>query len=460
MWWQEGQAPSEAGKNRWSLLVTVLHRALRSDHDGWNHHRREYRPETAALRAGAWTIEGARSRWRAPWIALLTPASTSPEQIAAAWGEIDAVILDYDDTFAATPRNLEHARATLRTLREHPLPVPVGLRPRPVWLREPTITVDGEPAIAAAVDVATFLDMLAERCSCFVCLPKIATQEEAERWARALAAAERVVGLPEDSLVVILQVELLAAVFEIDELLWTLRNRAVGLAAGRWDYFASVVRTLGTEVVFPPAEILGNEMPFLWASFHAIAQAAHRRGVLAAGSVVMGTPAAGSTVTLEGKQWEAQLGFGATWVTDPSWAPLLRKVLAGAHEPTRRSERQLAEALLTVPSVQAISVRALERTLRQLAGFVDAWRRGRAVLVHGRQVEDLSTAEARRALLWNWTLHEVPLLEGDRLTAEQYRWWCKRVAGTDGVEILEELVLGKQLNAPLPRVLPPRDEED
>ncbi len=449
-------------ERRWEQVATILHRALRPHGDNWAVAARGYRPDTAHLRRATWQL-APRPEWiTTPHVAWLVPATAQRHTLQSGVRHVDAVILDLDDTFAPSHTNLERAHTLFAELAEHPLPLPVGVRVRPVWLRDPRVTVAGEPAVAAAVDAAAVLVQLASRQPCFLCLPKVTTFEEAAAWESALAESEALLGLRRGTVPAVVQLELLPALFQAEEIVWALRERVFAVAAGRWDYVASAIRHLGDQPgrCIPPPDALTTSDPFLSASFHALAQLARRRGAVAAGSVVSRPFGDALDRVLGEKRWEAALGFQACWVSDPAWGPFVREALrtVAGLEPQSSDEDDLAQQLVSVPSWPAVPLTAVERTLSLLACFLEAWQQGHGTAACGNGTEDLSTAEARRAALWHWLRQAVPLDDGRRLTPALYRTVRDTLVSAETAPLLDALVCEPRLSRPLPAVVSPASQ--
>lgn len=442
---------------RWAALLAVVHRALAgAQQRQWQ--CLGFREDTAALRVAEWQVHAAPAWLGERTVELLVPAHRAPGFLQHLH-EVDSIIVDFDDTFAPSAENLAKAAAALTELGQARLPCPIGLRPRPAWLRDPLHRVDGEPAIAAAVDIASFLSACAHQARLFLSLPKVTGITEAVAWEQALTEVEQLLGYPHATIRVNLQIELVSAVFALDEILWALRDRAVSVAIGRWDYVASVARAvaLSSAMVLPPVEALSSTRGFLRAYLEQVVTVAQRRGLLALGGVVMTMPGSDPDSALLERQREAELGYSGAWTNDPATAPAIRSLFRTAtprHTP-RAADEDPARALWDLPMVEHVAAAAVHQSIRQLGAFVMAWQRGEAVVVSSGLVEDLSTAEVRRAQLWQWLHHSVQLEDGGRFDHDRYRRWRDTSVPLGARPALDDLLVHAPLEMPLPVVLPP-----
>ncbi|WP_051913672.1 aldolase/citrate lyase family protein [Thermorudis peleae] len=442
-------------------LAAVLHRALRAE-SGAGPREARFRDDTQAVRQADWCVALPPSLARQQ-VTLLVPAGDATALVRGLASGADTVLLDFDDTFAPSLQNLRRGWAHLATLsvRQPGMPL-IMVRPRPAWLQDQTVYVDGEPACAAAVDVAYYLTAVASHGSAWLYLPKVATMEEACAWDQALTAAEQALAWQPNAVRVIVQIECLSAIFQADEILWALRNRALGLNAGRWDYCASVIRSLGR--VLPPLparDQLTSQTPFLAAYLRQLTRVCQRRKALAIGGVANLATDERARAVLAEKQWEAQLGFHGAWAGHPEAVPLVRQAyhavtsMVPAVPAARGDESTIAQQLCTLPTIASLPVAALQRALNKLAAWLRAWQAGNALVVHDGEFEDLSTAEVTRAQLWQWRWHRVQLDDGDWLTEERFQTECQSVGDAALSRLLAELTADTAIDHPLPSLVSP-----
>lgn len=297
----------------------------------------DFLPETASTRAGDWKVSG-------------PPAEPG-----------DRPLLDLSGGISPTWPNLIAAYRSAAA-------GPVLLRPRGLHLTEKHLTIDGEPAVAAFVDVGLHLAEAGPEGSPRLALPMLESHLEARLWADLLTWIEGALGRPAGWVAVTVPVETIWAAFEADELLYELRERAVALTPARGDYLFSLVKTFrgaGTDYVLPQRDALDGSAPFLQAYADLIAGTADRRG--------LGGP--GSEVAVTGKD------------------------------------------LLDIRSVPpTVTADGLRRTVEVALEYLVNWLAGTgAVTIAGHPV-DLATAELCRSQLWQWRRNRVALEGGRRIT--------------------------------------------
>ncbi len=239
------------------------------------------------------------------------------------------------------------------------------LEPRGFHLTEKHLVVDGRPAVATLVDTGLFL-VRHERSA--LSLPLLESHLEARLWADVLAFVEEALGRPPGSITVSVPVQTVWAAFEMDELLYELRDRAVGLTPDRDAYLFSLAKTFrgaGPEYVLPERRLLDDSAPFLHAYTDLVAATAHRRG--------LGAPGVESTVT--GKD------------------------------------------LLNIRSVPpTITLEGLRSTVEDALEYLVNWLAGTGPVTAGGEPVTLATAELRRSQLWQWRRNRASLVGGRRIT--------------------------------------------
>jgi len=443
----------------WHELAIALDRAFRA-HRPRQWHCVGFASATAALRQASWKVRPAPAWLRRRTVELLLPADRADAAVQVPHA-IDSVIVDYDDTFAPSPANLQKAAAAVQRLAAAAPAVPLGIRPRPRWLSEPRPPNGSEPLCAAAVDLAHALALLRGHAQLFVSIPKLTGREEAAAWDQVLRIAEARLGWEEGTLRVNIQIESVSAVFEIEEIVWELRTRAVSLTVGRWDYLASIARTLvgSTAQTLPPFETLSAGDGFLAAYLDHLVDVAERRGLRAVGGVVSDGSPAYREGLLRARRAEAERGYRGAWVTDPGVAPAVRTLFGAS--PGRRwlvaSEEERLAALWDLPPLAEIPVAAVRQSLNRLSAFARGWRRGLGSVMVDGETEDLSTAEARRSQLHLWLAQRALLDDGRRLDERTLRDIAADCLPAEGQAIVERLVQVRP-ELPLPEVLPPGEE--
>ena len=329
------------------------------------------------------------------------------------------------------------------------------VRPRGWHLDEHHVQVDGEPASGALLDFALYLfhnhAPLAERGSGpYFYLPKLESHLEARLWSDVFRRAERSLGLAPATIKATVLIETLPAAFEMDEILFELRDHVVGLNCGRWDYIFSFLKTFRerAEFVLPDRSTVGMERPFLAAYAELLVRTCHRRGAFAMGGMAAQIPvkddparnAAALELVRADKRREARAGHDGTWVAHPGLVALARAeldaLLAGPnqlHVPgtTRPIGR---DELLAVPR-GPITAQGLRHNLSVGVRYLAAWLCGQGCVPIDGLMEDAATAEISRAQVWHWLRHGAVLDDGRKVDLALVR---AALAGVLG-ELLRDL---------------------
>jgi malate synthase len=315
------------------------------------------------------------------------------------------------------------------------------VRPRGWHLPERNVEVGGEPISGALFDAGLHLfrnaRALLERGSApYLYLPKLEHHDEAALWHDVLSWIEQALGLEHGVVRTTVLIETLPAVFQMEEILYALRERSYGLNAGRWDYLFSAIKTFRDrpEKVLPDRRDVTMTVPFMRAYTELLVATCHRRGAFAMGGMAALIPArddeeatarAVAAVTAD-KRREAGDGFDGTWVAHPAVISVAEEAFDAVlgerpNQIDRRRDDVTADAgaLLdlgaTAGTVTEAGVRAACRVGYL---YLSAWLGGRGAVGIDNLMEDAATAEICRAQLWQWTRHGTRLDDGRTITRE------------------------------------------
>ena len=318
------------------------------------------------------------------------------------------------------------------------------IRPRGWHLDEAHVLVDGSPISASLFDFGLVLfhnarEQLDRGSGPYFYLPKLESHLEARLWNDVFVHAQDRLGISRGSIRATVLIETILAAFEMDEILYELRDHAAGLNAGRWDYIFSIIKKFRSrpEFVLPDRASVTMNVPFMRAYTELLVRTCHRRGAHAMGGMAAFIPSRrdpevnerAMTAVRADKERESSDGFDGTWVAHPDLVPLANEVFTGVlgerpHQKERsRDEVSVAPAELldvTVPggSVTEAGVRAnVSVGLAYLASWLD----GNGAAAINNLMEDAATAEISRSQLWQWRVQRVPIDGGAPLTAERYR---------------------------------------
>ncbi|WP_298751173.1 malate synthase A [uncultured Serinicoccus sp.] len=340
-----------------------------------------------------------------------------------------------------SPEGKEYA---LTTTDQGRLPT-IVMRPRGWHLDEKHVTVDGQRVAGGLVDFALFMCASARAQldagkGPYLYLPKMEHHLEARLWNDAFVLAQEALGLPRGTIRATCLIETFPAAFQMEEILWELREHSAGLNAGRWDYLFSVIktyRTRGADFVLPDRAAVTMTAPFMRAYTELLVRTCHRRGAHAIGGMAAFIPskdeevnaAAFQKVTAD-KQREADDGFDGSWVAHPGMVPTCREVFDRVlgdrpHQLDRtREDVQVRPAdLLAVSATPGeVTERGLRANIEVGIRYLSAWLTGRGAVGIHHLMEDAATAEISRSQVWQWLHQGVTLADtGETVTRELVR---------------------------------------
>lgn len=314
-------------------------------------------------------------------------------------------------------------------------PAVLIVRPRGWHLEEKHVLVDGDPISASLFDFGLFVfhnasTLQAKSRGPFLYLPKLQSYHEAALWDAAISHAETELELAAGTIKVTVLIETLPAAFEMDEILWSLRSRIVGLNCGRWDYIFSYIKTFRArrDHVLPERGQVGMSAPFLKAYSELLIKTCHRRGAFAMGGMaaqipISNDPAANDAALARvraDKQREARAGHDGTWVAHPGLIPValeeFDKVLTGPNQLARsREDVHISADDLLIAPVGTISAAGFENNIDICVRYLAAWLDGLGCVPIHHLMEDAATAEISRAQLWQWLHHQDLRLDDGRV---------------------------------------------
>jgi malate synthase len=418
-------------------------------------------PRLAALLAGerpTFSSEGPRTdpTWRvaptpddlqARWVEITGP--TDAKMVINALNSGASVFMaDFEDANSPTWENMVLGQANLTAAIERRLRfasdegksyrlneklATLLVRPRGWHLPEKHLLVDGEPVSGALFDFGLYFYHNAQRLidrgsGPYFYLAKLENAREAQLWDDVFRHAQTRLGLPVGTIRATVLIETILAAFEMDEILYALRDHASGLNAGRWDYIFSVIKKFQTQFVFPDREQITMRAPFMRAYTELLVQTCHRRGAHAMGGMAAFIPSrrdeAINRVALakvrDDKLREVGDGFDGTWVAHPDLVPLAREVFAAELGDRPHQKARLREEVAVTPAALldfaipggAVTAAGLSLNMRVAVQYLESWLRGVGAVGVYNLMEDVATAEISRAQVWQWIAARTPLVEG------------------------------------------------
>ena len=316
------------------------------------------------------------------------------------------------------------------------------VRPRGWHLTESHFFVDGEPVSASLFDFGLFFfhnarRLLARGTGPYFYLPKMENHGEARLWSDVFRAAQEEMGLPPGTIRATVLIETILASFEMDEILWELRDHSAGLNCGRWDYIFSFIKKFRARpgMVLPDRALVTMTRHFLKSYSHLVIRTCHRRGIHAMGGMaaqipIKNDPGANARATekvAEDKRREVSAGHDGTWVAHPGLVELASRIFdegmpganqIGRPEPSPREVITAAD-LLRVPT-GPVTESGLRQNVNVGILYLEAWLRGSGCVPLYNLMEDAATAEISRTQVWQWLHHGARLEDGRALTPALY----------------------------------------
>ncbi len=342
----------------------------------------------------------------------------------------------------AIRRDIDFTNPDGKRYRLNPAVATLIVRPRGWHLYEKHLRVDSRPVPGAFVDFGLYLfhnhAELARRGSGpYFYLPKTESHLEARLWADVFRHTEQRLGLAPQSIKVTVLIETILGAFEMDEILWELKDYIVGLNCGRWDYIFSFIKKFNRypEFVLPDRQQVTMTTHFLRSYSKLLIKTCHRRGAFAMGGMaaqipIKNDPAANEAALAKvraDKEREAADGHDGTWVAHPGLVPVAMEIF-DRHMPTpNQLHRKLEDVqvtaadLLTVPE-GTITEAGLRNNVNVSIQYMAAWLGGNGCVPIHNLMEDAATAEIARSQVWQWIRHPKGMLDdGRRVTVDLFR---------------------------------------
>jgi malate synthase len=347
------------------------------------------------------------------------------------------------------------------------------VRPRGWHLPEKHLKVDGKPVAGAFSDFGFYFfhnarESLDRGSGPYFYLPKTESHLEARLWNDVFVFAQDRLKIPRGSVRATVLIETLPAAFEMDEILYELREHSGGLNAGRWDYIFSLIKKLRTrrDLILPDRQQVTMTVPFMRAYTDLLVKTCHRRGAHALGGMAPFIPTRKNpeinekalAQTRSDKEREVKDGFDGTWVAHPDLVPTAKEVfdrkLGKPHQKEKLREEVHVEARelqdTRVPG-GTITEGGVRNNISVAIQYLASWLGGNGAAAIYNMMEDAATAEISRAQLWQWVQNGAKLDDGRPIDATLYGKFrdeeLGKLAGVPHVDqarkILDDLVLGE-----------------
>jgi malate synthase len=306
------------------------------------------------------------------------------------------------------------------------------------------VLVDGRPVSASLVDFGLYFfhnarELLARGSGPYFYLPKLESYLEARLWNDVFRYAQDELGIPRGTVRATVLIETILAAFQMDEILYELREHAAGLNAGRWDYLFSIIKNFRDDPNFllPDRSQLTMSVPFMKAYTELLVKTCHHRGAHAIGGMAAFIPSrrdpevneVALTRVREDKAREARAGYDGAWVAHPDLVAVVDEVFGAVLGARAHQKERLRDDVKIRPEelldVQVAGGRITEAGLRSnisvAVQYLAAWLGGSGAVAINNLMEDAATAEIARSQLWQWIRHGAQTEDGKSITRERCR---------------------------------------
>jgi malate synthase len=419
----------------------------------------DFLPDTREIREGDWTVAPVGPDMQQRWVEITGPTDRKMT-INALNSGADGFMADFEDANAPTWHNMVDGHRNLRDAidgtityrdseRKHyelgENPATLLVRPRGWHLVERHLLVDSEPVTGALFDFGLYVfhcarRLVRKRSAPYFYLPKMESHLEARLWNDVFGFAQECLGIPRGTIKATVLIETLPAAFEMDEILYELREHSAGLNAGRWDYIFSSIKCFPErrEMVLPDRSDVTMTVPFMRAYTELLAATCHRRGAHAMGGMAALIPSRkgdqeSNEKALDGvrndKEREVSQGYDGTWVAHPDLVPVAREVFEKGLDgrPNQLDRRRddvhvTAEQLLDLAATPgAATENGLRTDVNVGFQYISFWLTGRGAAAINSMMEDAATAEISRTQIWQWIHHGIKLDNGETVTPDLVR---------------------------------------
>ncbi|GAA5647233.1 MULTISPECIES: malate synthase A [Vibrio] len=429
----------------------------------------DFLSDTQDIREGSWKILGIPADLQDRRVEITGPTERKMV-INALNANVKVFMADFEDSMAPAWDKMLDGQINLRDAvdgtisytnpdngKQYQLsddPAVLICRVRGLHLKEKHVTFAGQIIPGALFDFALYFfnnyrALLAKGSGPYFYLPKLQSHHEAKWWSEVFHFTEDYFGLDTGTIKATVLIETLPAVFEMDEILFSLKEHIVGLNCGRWDYIFSYIKTLKNhpDRVLPDRQVVTMDKPFLNAYSRLLVRTCHRRGAFAMGGMAAFIPAKDPQVNQQvldkirhDKQLEADNGHDGTWVAHPGLADTAMAVfdqaLGGRSnqlEVSRDTDEPVSAQQLLAPCEGPRSEAGMRHNIRVALQYIEAWISGNGCVPIYGMMEDAATAEISRASIWQWIKHGKELDNGQVVTKALFEQYL-----TEEIEIVKQ----------------------
>ena len=453
----------------------------------------DFLPDTRKVRESEWKVAATPTDLQKRLVEITGPVERKM-MINAFNSGANVFMADFEDSLSPTWENVVEGQQNLidavrrtiefsspegKSYRLNPQVAVLLVRPRGWHLFEKHIVVDGVPVSASILDFGLYFfhnarELLQRKTGPYFYLPKMESHLEARLWNDVFNAAQDALNIPRGTIRATVLVETLPAAFEMDEILYELRDHASGLNAGRWDYMFSLIKKFRNraDLALPDRVQVTMTVPFMRAYTELLVRTCHRRGAHAMGGMAPFIPNRKNPEINEkalakvrdDKLREAGDGFDGTWVAHPDLVPVAMEVFQKAlgekanQKEKLRQDVKVAGAQLVDTHVPGgtITEGGFRNNVSVALQYLNSWLSGNGAVAIFNLMEDAATAEISRAQLWQWITNRAKLEDGTVASRELYQKIrdeeLEKIGGRtqgrmrEAVELLDSLVLNREFS--------------
>ena len=434
----------------------------------------DFLPETQDIREGSWKILGIPQDLQDRRVEITGPTDRKMV-INALNANVKVFMADFEDSMSPAWTKVLDGQVNLRDAvngtisytnpgngKHYQLaddPAVLICRVRGLHLKEKHVTWHGQIIPGALFDFALYFynnykALLQKGSGPYFYIPKLQSHHEAKWWSEVFHFTEEYFGLETGTIKATVLIETLPAVFEMDEILFSLKEHIVGLNCGRWDYIFSYIKTLKNhpDRVLPDRQVVTMDKPFLNAYSRLLVRTCHKRGAFAMGGMAAFIPAKDQEENQKvldkihnDKSLEANNGHDGTWVAHPGLADTAMEVFSNILgersnqlEVSRSEDAPITAAELLEPCEGERTEQGMRHNIRVALQYIEAWISGNGCVPIYGLMEDAATAEISRASIWQWIQHGKSLDNGQQVTKELFESYLKEEVEVVKQEIGEE----------------------
>ncbi|MCG9649736.1 malate synthase A [Vibrio brasiliensis] len=431
----------------------------------------DFLEDTQDIREGSWKIQGIPKDLQDRRVEITGPTDRKMV-INALNANVRVFMADFEDSLAPAWDKVLDGQINLRDAvngdisYDNPVngkhyqleedPAVLICRVRGLHLKEKHVTFNGQVIPGALFDFALYFynnysNLLRKGSGPYFYIPKLQSHTEAKWWSEVFHFTEDYFGLDTGTIKATVLIETLPAVFEMDEILFSLKEHIVGLNCGRWDYIFSYIKTLRKhpDRVLPDRQVVTMDKPFLNAYSRLLVRTCHKRGAFAMGGMAAFIPAKDPQTNQQvldkvynDKSLEANNGHDGTWVAHPGLADTALAVFDQALGPhsnqvhvSRNQDAPVTAEDLLAPCDGDITEQGMRHNIRVALQYIEAWISGNGCVPIYGMMEDAATAEISRASIWQWIQHGKALDNGQTVTNELFKQYL-----SEEIEVVKQEV--------------------